>query len=242
MIIDGIEVIDRDDGLWVLNKPSGLLSAPGRGPDKQDCLLSRVQAHDPGVRLVHRLDQATSGLLLLARDPVVQRHLNADFAERRVEKIYLAIVNGLLDDAGQWQMIDAPIDLHWPDRPRHHVGPAGKPSQTGWRVLAQDVAGSRTWLALRPVTGRSHQLRVHLSWLGHPILGDPLYAPPPVADRAPRLLLHAWRLALTHPISGDNRVWQAPWPPEMEAGFCQQTVAQGLHNALTTPQTGDSYA
>ncbi len=234
-----LEVIDRDDSLWVLNKPSGLLSAPGRGPDKQDCLLRRVQDLDPSVRLVHRLDQATSGLMLLARGPESQRRLNAAFAQRRVEKVYLAVVGGCMDDAGRWQVIDAPIDLHWPDRPRHHVGSAGKPSQTWWRVLATDGAGSRSWLALRPVTGRSHQLRVHLSWLGHPILGDALYAPPPLAQAAPRLLLHAWRLALVHPISGHNRVWQAPLPDGWLTGLCQQTVAQGLHNALTNPPTGD---
>ncbi len=237
-----LEVIDRDDSLWVLNKPSGLLSAPGRGPEKQDCLLRRVQDLDPSVRLVHRLDQATSGLMLLARGPESQRRLNAAFAQRRVEKVYLAVVGGCMDDAGRWQVIDAPIDLHWPDRPRHHVGPAGKPSQTWWRVLASDGAGSRSWLALRPVTGRSHQLRVHLSWLGHPILGDALYAPPPLAQAAPRLLLHAWRLALVHPISGHNRVWQAPLPDGWLTGLCQQTVAQGLHNALTNPPTGDRYA
>ena len=238
----GIDVIDHDDSLWVLNKPSGLLSAPGRGPDKQDCLLHRVQAHDPQARLVHRLDQATSGLMLLARGLESQRRLNATFAERQVEKVYLALVHGAMDDAGQWQAIDAPIALHWPDRPRHHVGPEGKPSLTWWRVLAPSADGSRTWLALRPVTGRSHQLRVHLSWLGHPICGDALYAPAPVAQAAPRLLLHAWRLGLPHPVSGDNRVWQAPLPAEFQADFCQRTGVQGLHNALTIPNTGDFYA
>lgn len=197
-----LEVIDRDDSLWVLNKPSGMLSAPGRGPEKQDCLLSRVQALDPAVCLVHRLDQATSGLMLLARGPEFQRRLNAAFAQRRVEKVYLAVVSGCMDDAGRWQVIDAPIDLHWPDRPRHHVGPAGKPSQTWWRVLATDGAGARSWLALRPVTGRSHQLRVHLQAVGHPILGDTLYAPAPVQAMAPRLLLHACALRLMHPLTG----------------------------------------
>jgi tRNA pseudouridine32 synthase/23S rRNA pseudouridine746 synthase len=242
MFIDGIEVIDHDEHLWVLNKPGGLLSAPGRGPDKQDCLLARMLNQDPLVRLVHRLDQPTSGVMLLARGAGAQRQLNAAFAARQVEKIYLAVVDGLMDDAGSWQWIDAPIDLHWPDRPRHHVGPAGKPSQTLWRVLAVDPGRRISWLALRPLTGRSHQLRVHLSWLGYPILGDSLYAPPTLAQAAPRLLLHAWQLQLKHPISGDNRIWQAPLPPELIAGFCQQTVVQGLQNALTTPQTGDFYA
>jgi tRNA pseudouridine32 synthase/23S rRNA pseudouridine746 synthase len=242
MVINGVDVIGHDPHLWVLDKPSGLLSAPGRGPDKQDCLLARVLAHDPTARLVHRLDQATSGVMLLARGAAEQRALNAAFARRQVSKIYLAVVAGRMADDDGWHLIDAPIDLHWPDRPRHHVGEGGKPSQTWWRTLAHDDRAQRTLLALRPVTGRSHQLRVHLSWLGHPICGDTLYAPPEWAAASPRLLLHAWQLGLRHPISGENRVWQADLPPELQAGFCQQTVVQGLHNALTTPNSGDFYA
>ncbi len=127
-----LEVIDRDDSLWVLNKPSGLLSAPGRGPEKQDCLLRRVQDLDPTVRLVHRLDQATSGLMLLARGPESQRRLNAAFAQRRVEKVYLAVVGGCMDDAGRWQVIDAPSTCTGPtgqgttwDPPANQARPGG---------------------------------------------------------------------------------------------------------------------
>jgi tRNA pseudouridine32 synthase/23S rRNA pseudouridine746 synthase len=119
------------------------------------------------------------------------------------------------------------------------VAPDGKPSQTAWQVLARDPAGGRSLLALRPITGRSHQLRVHLAWLNLPIEGDALYAPPATAKRAPRLGLHAWRLGLKHPISEENRLWQSPLPDTFLSGFCQQTVAQRLHNLSIPFQTGD---
>jgi tRNA pseudouridine32 synthase/23S rRNA pseudouridine746 synthase len=237
-----VDVIDHDEHLWVLNKPSGLLSAPGRGPDKQDCLSSRVQLADPNARLVHRLDQATSGLMVMARNAEVHRLLNAAFAQRKVGKTYLAVVDGLMAMDLPWSPIDAPIDLHWPDRPRHHVSPSGKPSMTWWRPLSADASTRRTLVVLKPLTGRSHQLRLHMHWIGHPILGDTLYAPPALAAASPRLLLHAWHLTLQHPVSGDNRAWSAPVPPEMLTDFCQQTVVQGLHNALTTPTQETFYA
>ena len=242
MQIQGIEVIDHDSALWVLNKPAGLLSAPGRGPDKQDSLMSRMQAHDPAALQVHRLDQATSGLMLMARTAEAQRRLQAAFALRRTQKIYIAVVQGLPPEQPEWQSIDAPIALNWPDRPRHHVGVEGKPSQTWWRVLAQNALLGRSLLALRPVTGRSHQLRVHLAWKGWPILGDALYAPPAIAQTCPRLALHAWRLGIEHPISGDNRIWECPCPAELGSEFCQQTVAQGLHNMSIPIQPGDCNA
>ena len=242
MLPANVDVIDHDEHLWVLNKPPGLLSAPGRGPDKQDCLSSRVQRADPNALLVHRLDQPTSGLMLMARNAPVHRLLNAAFAQRQVSKTYLAVVDGLIDIDLPWSKIDAPIDLHWPDRPRHHVGPAGKPSQTWWRPLALDQANRRTLVVLQPWTGRSHQLRLHMQWIGHPILGDTLYGPPELAQSSPRLLLHAWRLSLKHPVSGDNRTWSAPVPPEIQTGFCQQAVVQRLHNALITPNQETFYA
>ena len=231
-MVPGVPVIDCDEHLWVLNKPAGLLSAPGRGPLKQDCLWARVQGVDPQALGVHRLDQPTSGLMLMARSLAVQRTLHAAFAQRQIRKLYLAVVDGLMAVSDTWTCIEAPIDLHWPDRPRHHVGPQGKPSLTGWRVVAQAPHSQRTLVALRPHTGRSHQLRVHLQWIGHPMVGDTLYAPPELAQASPRLLLHAWRLHLTHPIYGDNRDWAAPIPAELLNGFCQQAVVQGLHNAL----------
>jgi tRNA pseudouridine32 synthase/23S rRNA pseudouridine746 synthase len=192
--------------------------------------------------LVHRLDQPTSGVLLMARSASVQRQLNDAFANRQVSKIYLAVVAAVVPPHGPWQCIDAPIGLHWPDRPRHHVGPGGKPSLTWWRALAANPENTTSLVALRPVTGRSHQLRLHLHSIGLPILGDALYAPTSTFEASPRLLLHAWQLGLTHPISGDNRLWRAPCPEPLLAGFCQQSVDLGLHNALIPPPTGEENA
>jgi len=187
-----MDLVHADADLLVVNKPAGLLSVPGRGPDKQDCASARLQRDWPDALVVHRLDQATSGLLLLARGPAMQRALSADFAERRVTKRYVAIVTGRLTGDG-WQLIDLPLAADWPRRPRQQVDPLhGKPSQTRWRVLATE--GNHTRLELEPLTGRTHQLRVHLAALGHPILGDTLYAPDP--ERSPRLLLHASELHL----------------------------------------------
>ena len=195
----------EDAHLIALVKPAGLLAVPGRGEDKADCLSSRAQARWPDALVVHRLDQATSGLMLLARGADVQRRLSAAFAERRVHKRYEALVHGHPDapaDAGGWAEIDLPLLIDWPNRPRSKVDPThGKPSRTRWRPLAHDAAGNTTRLALEPVTGRSHQLRVHLQAIGHPIVGDALYGP---ADGAPRLLLHASALRLAHPASGQT--------------------------------------
>jgi tRNA pseudouridine32 synthase/23S rRNA pseudouridine746 synthase len=152
-----------------------------------------VQALYPDALVVHRLDQATSGLLLFARGAQAQRELSADFAERRVGKVYVAVVAGRLEGEG---VIDLPLGADWPNRPRQQVDfKRGKPSQTRWRVLAHE--GPDTRLLLTPVTGRSHQLRVHLAHVGHPILGDALYAPPAVAAAGPRLLLHASELRVS---------------------------------------------
>jgi len=174
-----------DDRLVVVDKPAGMLSVPGR--TEPDCASARVQQLYPDALIVHRLDQATSGLLLFARGPDAQRELSADFAERRVGKLYVAVVAGRLDGEG---LIDLPLGADWPNRPRQQVDlEHGKPSQTRWRALAHD--GGHTRVALEPLTGRSHQLRVHLAHLGHAILGDTLYASPEVAAASPRLLLHA---------------------------------------------------
>lgn len=195
-----------DDWLLVFDKPSGLLSVPGRGPDKQDCLAVRAQALYPDALIVHRLDMATSGLFLMARGAAVQRQLSAAFAQRQVGKHYEAVVAGRLEpaasaDAQGWGLVDLPLAADWPNRPRRIVDPVnGKPSQTRWRVLS--TAGGQSRVELEPVTGRSHQLRVHLQALGHPILGDTLYAPPDVQALAPRLLLHATALRLSHPATG----------------------------------------
>ena len=206
----GIEVIHQDDALLVLNKPSGLLSVPGRGEDKQDCLSARVQAQFPDALVVHRLDMATSGLIVMARGMDAQRALSAAFERRQVHKRYLAVVAGLLPLSTNWQTIDLPILVDWPNRPLRTIHPEGQASQTRWRCVAQDLARGTSRLELEPLTGRSHQLRVHLQALGHPILGDTLYAPEPVQAMAPRLLLHACTLGLAHPESGQALHWDCP--------------------------------
>jgi tRNA pseudouridine32 synthase/23S rRNA pseudouridine746 synthase len=186
-----------DDALIVADKPAGLLAVPGRGEAGRDNLATRVQALHTDARVVHRLDMATSGLMLLARGAEMQRCLSHAFAERQVLKTYVAVVEGVLaDDEGA---IDAPLRADWPNRPRQKVDVLhGKPSLTRWRVLQRDADCTR--LALQPVSGRSHQLRVHLQHIGHPIRGDALYAPPPL--QAARLLLHASELSLMHPAGG----------------------------------------
>jgi len=195
----------------VADKPAGLLCVPGRGPDKADCLAARVAAHCPDALVVHRLDMATSGLVVFGRGAAAQRALSIAFAERRVAKHYEAVVAGLpADDAGA---IDLPLAADWPHRPRQQVDPVhGKPSRTTWQVLARDPASGTTRLRLTPVTGRTHQLRVHLAAIGHPILGDALYAPPGWAAAAPRLLLHATWLRLPPDGPGGPAEFASPVP------------------------------
>jgi tRNA pseudouridine32 synthase/23S rRNA pseudouridine746 synthase len=194
-------LVHADDWLVVADKPSGMLSVPGRGEDKADCASARVQSVYADALIVHRLDMATSGLLLMARGADMQRRLSAAFAGREVRKRYVAIVAGVVvPDEGE---IDLPLAADWPNRPRQVVDRvSGKPSRTRWRVVERDVAANTTRVELEPATGRSHQLRVHLQAMGHPILGDELYAPPEVAALSARLLLHAAGLALTHPANG----------------------------------------
>ena len=186
-----------DDTLIVADKPAGLLTVPGRGADKQDCLLDRIQHDFPDALTVHRLDMATSGLLVFARGAIMQRALSALFRERKVEKRYIALVSGrMAHDAGE---INLPLNADWPNRPKQKVDTlAGKPSRTRYRVLAYDAAADLTRLELEPLTGRTHQLRVHLATLGHPLIGDALYDGRP----APRLMLHAQALQFIHPSSG----------------------------------------
>lgn len=190
-----LRVLHADERLLVLDKPAGLLCVPGRGPEGDDCLAHRVQAVDPAALVVHRLDMATSGLVLMARDAAMQRWLGLAFEQRRMHKRYEAVVAGLLaEDAGE---IDQPMVVDWPRRPLQKICPVeGRPALTRWRVLARDPARGTTRVALEPVTGRSHQLRLHMASIGHPILGDELYAAPPWVEAAPRLLLHACHLRL----------------------------------------------
>ena len=211
-----VRVVHRDAAFLVLDKPAGLLSVPGRGADKADCLSARVQAQCSDAMIVHRLDMATSGLVLMARGAAMQRLLSRAFAERQVGKRYAAVVAGRLEapaTADGWGVIDLPIAADWPRRPlriidREH----GQPSITRWRAWPHDSAAGTTPVELEPVTGRSHQLRVHLRAIGHPILGDSLYAPPAVANAAPRLLLHACVLRFAHPLTGAAMEFSSPVP------------------------------
>lgn len=199
----------EDDHVLVVEKPAGLLAVPGRGEDKQDCLSARLAACWPDARVVHRLDMATSGLMLFARGAPAQRRLSGAFAARAVDKRYIAVVHGrLAADAGE---VDAPLAADWPNRPRQRIDHAhGRPALTRWRVLAGEGGPGRTRVELEPVTGRSHQLRVHMHSLGHPIVGDALYGDD--AAHEPRLLLHATRLAFAHPHDGRRCEFSSPPP------------------------------
>lgn len=200
-----------DAAILVLDKPAGLLAVPGR--QEPDCLSARAQSIWTDALVVHRLDMATSGLMLFARGAAVQRRLSMDFEARRVDKRYVAVVHGLIaDDAGQ---IDLALGADWPRRPRQKVDTVrGKPALTRWRVLARDASAGTTRVELEPVTGRTHQLRLHLQAIGHPIVGDALYGDAALggSPAAPRLWLHAWTLALAHPADGRPLRVESPVP------------------------------
>lgn len=211
-----LDVIHEADDLLVLDKPSGLLCVPGRGADKQDCLSARAQARWPDALVVHRLDMSTSGLVLMARGIDMQRALSEAFASQKMDKRYEAVVDGLLlggdrDGDDKWNEIDAPLGADWPRRPLQMVDfERGKPSLTRWRVRKPLPEHDATLVELAPRTGRSHQLRVHLSHIGHTILGDALYATAAQQQRAPRLMLHATRLAFAHPFTGAELCFESP--------------------------------
>ena len=203
-----LDVIHEDHELLVVNKPSGLLSVPGRGEHLADCLLKRVQDAFPQALLVHRLDRDTSGLIAFALSPHAQRHLSRQFEERKVKKTYVARVWGRLEPkAGT---VDLPLIVDWPNRPRQMVDHEnGKPAVTDWRVLKASDSESR--VRLMPKTGRSHQLRVHMLALGHPILGDPFYADGEALN-FPRLMLHSEELRIGHPDGGEGMRFRAKAP------------------------------
>jgi tRNA pseudouridine32 synthase/23S rRNA pseudouridine746 synthase len=207
-----MQVLYEDAHLVVLNKPGGVLSVPGRGEDKQDCVLSRLHTTHPTAMVVHRLDMATSGLMVFALHSDSQRALSMLFEARQVHKQYLAWVNGLLPLSEDWQTIDLPLSADWPNRPLQKVDATGKPSVTQWHCLKQDMDANASLLALQPLTGRSHQLRVHMLAMGHPIIGDALYAPALTSDHG--LLLHASELGFVHPFTQEAMHWQCapPWP------------------------------
>ncbi len=196
-----LPIVHIDDDFLVLDKPAGLLSVPGRGIEKADCLASRVQREFPEALIVHRLDMETSGLIVMARNAETHRGLGAHFEGRRVFKRYLAVVGGNFKSASG--TINLPLITDWPNRPMQKVDHEnGKPSCTHFRLLSTDVANETSRIELEPVTGRSHQLRVHMMAIGHAILGDRLYAPPEWRESSPRLLLHAERLSFPHPRTG----------------------------------------
>ena len=195
---DPLVVLHGDAQLLVLEKPSGLLSVPGKGEHLADCLISRAQAAFPGALLVHRLDRDTSGVMVFAMTQSAQRHLGLQFEKRHVKKTYVAQVWGKLEP--REGNVDKPLIVDWPNRPLQIVDPVnGKQAVTDWKVQRYEEHSTR--VRLFPQTGRSHQLRVHMQSLGHPILGDPFYASG-AALEAPRLMLHATELRLRHPEGG----------------------------------------
>lgn len=214
MPLADLSLLYADDAMLVLDKPAGLLSVPGRGEDKQDCLSTRAQRCYPDALIVHRLDMATSGVMVLARGAAAQRSLNHAFASRAVTKRYIAIVDGnLAAPAETWGLIDLPIIVDWPNRPLRVIDhQRGKPSMTRWRALSHATDPDTTRLELEPVTGRSHQLRVHLSALGHAIVGDALYGSQRIQAMRERLLLHAYSLELKHPVTGEPMRFVSPEP------------------------------
>ena len=193
-----LDVIHEDHEVLLVAKPHGLLSVPGKGPDLADCLLTRVQAAFPQALLVHRLDRDTSGVMVFALTPHAQRHLGLQFEKRQTKKVYVARVAGrVVEKSG---CIDLPLIVDWENRPKQKVDhQTGKPAFTEWRVLR--ASDGETRLRLMPKTGRSHQLRVHMAEIGHPILGDPFYATGTARDH-PRLMLHSESLSFRHPDGG----------------------------------------
>ena len=196
MSLPALELIYLDPSLLVVNKPAGLLAVPGRGADKQDCLSARIQHKFPDALVVHRLDMATSGLMVFARGVTMQSRLSQMFSEREVEKRYVAVVAGTMEPpVGE---VNLPIVADWPNRPLRKIDvELGKPSLTRYRLQVHDADADTSRVELEPVTGRTHQLRVHMAAIGHTILGDVLYG----GRAAERLLLHANMLSFVHPLS-----------------------------------------
>ena len=208
--LDYPEILYIDNDLMIVNKPAGLLSVPGRGIEKQDCLISRIQSKYPEALIVHRLDLPTSGILLLARSPEVHRKLSLLFQNKDVSKEYTAVVSGIvLQQIGE---IDLPLITDWPNRPMQMVDhEIGKPSLTRYQVLDLNKEQNTTRLKLTPITGRSHQLRVHLLSIGHIIIGDGLYSDIE-AKKKLRLHLHANKIEFRHPITQLNVNIECPCP------------------------------
>jgi tRNA pseudouridine32 synthase / 23S rRNA pseudouridine746 synthase len=205
---DPLVILHHDHQVLLVDKPSGLLSVPGKGEDLTDCLIARVQRVFPDALLVHRLDRDTSGVMIFALTPHAQRHLGLQFENRQTKKTYVARVWGEM--TGKTGTVDLPLIVDWPNRPLQMVDHEnGRAAVTDWRVVR--VGGNETRVRLMPKTGRSHQLRVHMLALGHPILGDPFYATGPARDH-PRLMLHSETLQFRHPDGGQGMRITAPCP------------------------------
>lgn len=225
-------VLYADEALLVVEKPAGLLSVPGRGDDKQDCMMARLLVRYPDARIVHRLDQDTSGLLVVARDADTHRELSRQFHDREVEKIYVALaVGNIAESSGR---IDLPLRYDPPTKPRHVVDAVeGQSALTEWRVTARGQGC--TQVELIPHTGRTHQLRVHMQALGHPLLGDTLYAPPQACAPGGRLCLHARTLGFVHPVHGGRLRFERPAAFGISAaGVVAGTVAGTAAGTATT--------
>ncbi|MGO2479061.1 MAG: bifunctional tRNA pseudouridine(32) synthase/23S rRNA pseudouridine(746) synthase RluA [Pseudoalteromonas sp.] len=201
-----LTILYQDDDLLILNKPSELLTVPGKDPKHADCLISRVNRVFPTAKIVHRLDMATSGIICLAMNKAAHRHLSMQFQKRQTAKRYIARIFGRLEQ--ETGSVDLPLICDWPNRPKQMVDhDKGKPSLTHFKVLEYEEQATR--VELIPITGRSHQLRVHMLSLGHPILGDRLYARSDALAGVTRLQLHAQMLALAHPVTEQQLVFEA---------------------------------
>jgi tRNA pseudouridine32 synthase/23S rRNA pseudouridine746 synthase len=204
-----LQIVHADERIVVLDKPSGLLSVAGKDPALSDCLEARVKARFPGAAMAHRLDKDTSGILVMALDKKALADIGQQFEKRRTVKSYVARVFG--EVAGERGEVDLPLATDWDNKPRQRVDhERGRQSRTEWQVLARETGATR--LRLVPLTGRTHQLRVHMLALGHPILGDPFYATGAALAAAPRLQLHAEELGFSHPGSGEWMVFRSPPP------------------------------
>lgn len=203
---DPLRVIHLDEELLLVSKPSGLLSVPGKPEAHRDCLHTRVEAAYPEALLIHRLDLETSGIMVFAMNKRAQKLINGQFERRIVQKTYIARVEGqVAKDEG---LIELPLIADWPNRPMQKVCfETGKPASTDWSVMAREASATR--MHLKPKTGRSHQLRVHMKELGHPIIGDSFYG---TVTGGERLQLHAETLHLRHPRDGEWVAFTDPCP------------------------------
>lgn len=195
-----IPILYQDDDVLIVDKPAELLTVPGRGADKQDCLINRIKVNEPNARIVHRLDMSTSGIVIIAKHYDAQAAMGRLFEQRNIQKKYTAVVAGRLKE--KQGRVDLPLMCDWPNRPKQKVDHTeGKAAQTDFEVIAYDTSLEHSRVSLKPITGRSHQLRVHMLAMGHPIVGDNLYAPTIIREQSPRLLLHASEIEFIQPLT-----------------------------------------